>query len=186
MISANSLAQEKVIAYNQPIKKKPGRKKKLSKLAQLLLNLPRGFTFTGPNNCCTEEYILSQLKNDLILNSKEKSANKSSNSLQSLLANGNFFTVGLFEVNIDEASVKDLKAMRKLLPRQEYILLKNRKCARLNRYRKRDQAKNLLDENKQLRDDNARLRALLGISKREYSEKECSSYCSDTAGGVDA
>ena len=40
-------------------KKKPGRKKtKLSKTAILLANLPKGFTFIGPEGHCTEEYIM--------------------------------------------------------------------------------------------------------------------------------
>ena len=91
--------------------------------------------------------------------------------------------MGLFKINLDEASIKDLKAMRKLLPREEYTLLKNRKCARFNRFRKKDQTKNLLEENKQLREENARLRTLLDINEREYSHEKFSSHCSDTAGG---
>ena len=70
LTATNNLAHEKQIVNNQAPKQKPGRKKKLSKLAQLLLNLPKGFTFTGPSDCCTEEYILSQLRNDILLNSR--------------------------------------------------------------------------------------------------------------------
>ena len=77
--------------------------------------------------------------------------------------------MGLFNINIDEASIKDLKAMRKLLPREEYTLLKNRKCARLNRFRKKDQTKSLVEENMLLREENARLRTLLGIKERDNS-----------------
>ena len=46
-----------------PAKKKPGRKRtKLSKTAQLLANLPTGFTFIGPLGQCNETYILAELK----------------------------------------------------------------------------------------------------------------------------
>lgn len=45
--------------------------------------------------------------------------------------------IGSFRINIDEVRVADLKAMRKLLPRSEYKLLKNRKCARLSRSRRK-------------------------------------------------
>ena len=48
------------------------------------------------------------------------------------------FNIGLFRIDIHEVSVADLKAMRKLLPRAEYKLLKNRKCARLSRSRRKE------------------------------------------------
>ena len=47
-------------------------------------------------------------------------------------------TIGCFRINIDEVRVTDLKSMRKLLPRSQYILLKNRKCARLSRSRRKE------------------------------------------------
>lgn len=49
-----------------PAKKKPGRKRtKLSKLDQLLKNLPLGVSFLGPAGHCKKEYILEQLKDGL-------------------------------------------------------------------------------------------------------------------------
>ena len=50
-----------------PAKKKPGRKPtKLSKNAQLLANLPTGFTFIGHPDQCNETHILAELKDHLL------------------------------------------------------------------------------------------------------------------------
>ena len=53
--------------------------------------------------------------------------------------------------------------MRKLLPRIEYKLLKSRKCARLNRSRRKEQTEILIAENKRLLAENAILRQKLGM-----------------------
>ena len=54
--------------------------------------------------------------------------------------------------------------MRKLLPRAEYKLLKNRKCARLSRCKRKEQTLSLIEENKRLMSENAWLRSQLGMS----------------------
>ena len=119
------------VALSVPERRKPGRKKtKLSKQAQILADLPQGFTFIGPLDCCTEEYILESLK------SGSKSALNS--SLSQVESDQHIFRIGCFELNLDEVRVQDFKKMRKLLPKPEYKLLKNRKCARLSRSRRRE------------------------------------------------
>ena len=67
-------------------------------------------------------------------------------------------TIGSFRINIDEVRVVDLKSMRKLLPRLEYKLLKNRKCARLSRSRRKEQTSALMTMNMRLKEENAKLR----------------------------
>ena len=57
----------------------------------------------------------------------------------------------------------DLKAMRKLLPRADYKLIKNRKCARLSRSRRKEQTTELILANKRLMLENAQLRQQLGL-----------------------
>ena len=66
--------------------------------------------------------------------------------------------IGSFRINIDQVRVADLKSMRKLLPRSEYKLLKNRKCARLSRSRRKEQTVSLMEMNEHLKRENARLR----------------------------
>ena len=111
-------------------KKKPGRKRtKVSELTKLLTNLPNGVTFTGPEGCCTEEYVLDTLKNDHLCNG-------ASDDLVSLSAQSNIveseaqvFDIGSFRIDLRTVKVQDLKTMRKLFPKAEYKLIKNRKCA---------------------------------------------------------
>ena len=66
--------------------------------------------------------------------------------------------IGSFLVNIDQVRVADLKSMRKLLPKQEYKLLKNRKCARLSRATRKKREVALMEMNSRLKRENARLR----------------------------
>ena len=77
------------------------------------------------------------------------------------------FIIGSFRINIDKVRVADLKSMRKLLPRSEYKMLKNRKCARLSRSRKKEETAALMETNDRLKKENARLREVLGLPKVE-------------------
>lgn len=67
--------------------------------------------------------------------------------------------------------------MRKLLPRNEYKLLKNRKCARLSRTRRKEQTQTIININKRLKEENALLRQQLGLPPEE--EKTISLNSSD-------
>ena len=49
------------------------------------------------------------------------------------------FLICQFVIDIARISVKDLISMRKLLPYQEYRVLKNRKCARESRKKRKQQ-----------------------------------------------
>ena len=80
------------------------------------------------------------------------------------------FTIGSFRINLDQVRVPDLKAMRKLLPRNEYKLIKNRKCARLSRSRRKEQTSYLIEMNKRLLDENAALRRELGLPPKQDHE----------------
>ena len=91
-------------------------------------NLPRGFTWIGPPGLCTEEYVLSHLTTE---DFEKAPLCKAVDNEQRL------FTVGLFRIDIQEVQVQDLKDMRKVLPRPQYKLLKNRMCARLGRSRRK-------------------------------------------------
>jgi hypothetical protein len=48
------------------------------------------------------------------------------------------FIICQFVIDIVEVSVKGLIAMRRVLPRQEYRLIKNRKCARVSRRKRKE------------------------------------------------
>ena len=160
-------------------KKKPGRKRtKLSKIDQLLINLPAGFTFLGPPGHCKKDYILEQLKDG------PKKGGQDSISAQNCLeqtadTDSQTFRVGLFCINILEVSVANLKAMRKLLPRPEYKLLKNRKCARMSRFRRKEQTSEYEALNKQLQEENSQLRRQLGLPAADPKMLNLSADSSD-------
>ena len=144
-------------------KKKPGRKRtKLSKTSILLANLPKGFTYNGPPGHCNEIYVMSQLKNDMMLGNQDDLSACQRLDLTTD-SESRTLTIGSFRIDIDEVRVADLKSMRKLLPRPEYKLLKNRKCARLSRYRRKEQTSSLLAMNRKLKEENSRLRFQLGL-----------------------
>lgn len=110
---------------------------------------------------------MSQLKNDKMCN------DSTAQSQRSDLAEDNdarTFTIGSFRIDIDEVRVQDLKAMRKLLPRNEYKLIKNRKCARLSRSRRKEHTTQLIEMNQRLMEENAALRRQLGLPIKESHE----------------
>ena len=148
-----SVAQQPPTITAPKEKKKPGRKRtRISKIEQLLRNLPKGFVFTGPDGCCTETYILEQLKNDCVLESKEDAQSSASHRLDGTQdTETRSFQIGCFLIDIDVVKVSDLKAMRKLLPRGDYKQIKNRKCARLSRFRRKELTLNLQEQNRRLR-----------------------------------
>ena len=82
------------------------------------------------------------------------------------------FLIGSFRIEIDEVRVQDLKAMRKLLPRNEYKLIKNRKCARLSRSRRKEHTTQLMEMNQRLLEENAALRRQLGLPPKQSHEFE--------------
>ena len=165
-------------------KKKPGRKRtKLSKTAQLLANLPLGFTFVGPEGCCTEDYVLAELKNELLCqNSDEFSASRRLEMTAE--SDSRVFSIGLFTLDLERVKLSDLKSMRKLLPRTEYKLLKNRKCARRSRFRRKKQTLSLIEINQKLREENAMMRLQLGLppAAEESHDNESSYYDNDSDG----
>ena len=76
--------------------------------------------------------------------------------------------------------------MRKLLPRREYKLIKNRKCARLSRSRRKEHAEQLMEMNKRLLAENAALRRQLGLPVKQSQdfEKDSSDDENDSGGAL--
>ena len=50
----------------------------------------------------------------------------------------NIVHIGCFRIDLEQIAVKDLIKLRKKVPKEEYRLLKNRKCARESRKKKRE------------------------------------------------
>jgi len=166
-------------------KKKPGRKRtKLSKTAQLLANLPPGFTFVGPEGYCTEEYVMAELKNEQLCQQKGDEFSASRRLDMTAESDSRVFNIGLFTLDLERVKVSDLKIMRKLLPRTEYKLLKNRKCARRSRFRRKKQTLTLIEINQKLREENAMMRLQLGLppAPEESQDNELSFYGNDSDG----
>ena len=94
------------------------------------------------------------------------------------------FNIGLFTLDLERVKVSDLKSMRKLLPRTEYKLLKNRKCARRSRFRRKKQTLSLIEINQKLREENAMMRLQLGLppAAEESHDNESSYYDNDSDG----
>ena len=62
-------------------------------------------------------------------------------------SDSHIYTIGLFTLDVEQVKVSDLKSMRKFLPRTEYILLKNRKCARMRRCQRKKETLTLIEIN---------------------------------------
>jgi hypothetical protein len=56
------------------------------------------------------------------------------------------FLICQFVIDIELVTIKGLIAMRSVLPSQEYRLLKNRKCARESRKKRKQQSVSTLDQ----------------------------------------
>ena len=89
---------------------------------------------------------MDQLKNDSLLGSNgakhvEQLSLDRSDSHQIL-------QIGSFYVDVDEMQVSDLVQMRKLLPRVEYKMLKNRKCSKLSRIKRKEENSEIIAQNK--------------------------------------
>ena len=69
--------------------------------------------------------------------------------------------VGLFAVQIETLGMKNFMLMRKLLPRKEYTLAKNRLSSRISRRKNKDTLVALKEKNLALLRKNCKLRRLL-------------------------
>ena len=69
--------------------------------------------------------------------------------------------VGLFAVQLQILNLKSFMLLRKLVPRKQYILIKNRISARHNRTRKKDLLASLKHKNSKLVSENNRLKRLM-------------------------
>lgn len=78
---------------------------------------------------------MSELKNSLLLQDKSDLNRK---ELAPIADDCKMFPIGSFLIKIDQITIANLKKMRKLLPKNEYQLLKNRKCAQLCRASKKE------------------------------------------------
>ena len=54
--------------------------------------------------------------------------------------------IGLFKIDLDVVTIKGLIQMRRILPKAEYRLIKNRKCARVSRQKRKEKANTLQDK----------------------------------------
>lgn len=73
----------------------------------------------------------------------------------------NIVEVGGLRIDIERITDQEMYSLRKVLPRKEYRLLKNRKSARKSRKRRKAELSSLRDEIRALRQENQRLRALV-------------------------
>lgn len=114
----------------------------------LLCSLPEGVTFIGDPSDFNEVFLSLLAKE----RQKQLSAQpKIKVELQqykntSTLRNTDQFLICQFVIDISRISVKDLISMRNLLPSQEYRLLKNRKCARESRKRRKQTTKSISEQ----------------------------------------
>ena len=69
--------------------------------------------------------------------------------------------VGLFQIDLDVVTVKGLIQMRRILPKAEYRLIKNRKCARVSRQKRKDVQMTLVQRLDKLEAENKNLRIRL-------------------------
>ena len=82
------------------------------------------------------------------------------------------FVLCQFVIDIRRVSVKGLIEMRAILPQQEYRLLKNRKCARESRLRRKEQTLGTLEELQICRKENETLKSRIKFLEQQLSAKE--------------
>ena len=90
-------------------------------IQDIMNDLPKGFNYT-PKGQHAEHFIQTENSDECIGNGQIADER---------------IKAGDFVVELDEISMKDLKKMRKLIPRNAYISIKNRKSARLIRTKKK-------------------------------------------------
>jgi hypothetical protein len=88
--------------------------------------------------------------------------------------------IGQFQIDLDAVTVKGLILMRRILPKDEYRLIKNRKCARVSRQKRKEKSTTLVDKLAQLEAENKKLRMKilnLECNKSMMSSKGSMSSC---------
>ena len=88
--------------------------------------------------------------------------------------------IGFFQIDLDAVPVKGLILMRRILPKDEYRLIKNRKCARVSRQKRKEKSHTLMDKLAQLEAENKKLRMKilnLECNKSVMSSKGSISSC---------
>ena len=88
--------------------------------------------------------------------------------------------IGLFQIDLDAVTVKGLILMRRILPKDEYRLIKNRKCARVSRQKRKEKSTSLVEKLAQLEAENKKLRMKilnLECNKSMMSSKGSMSSC---------
>lgn len=68
------------------------------------------------------------------------------------------FLICFFLIDIERVSVKGLISMRPVLPTQEYRLLKNRKCARESRRKRKQQTLSTIEQLRLCQEENETLK----------------------------
>ena len=82
----------------------------------------------------------------------------------------NIVEVGGLQIDIERITDQEMYSLRKVLPRKEYRLLKNRKSARKSRKRRKAELSSLRDEIRALRQENQRLKQLVGEDSKPSGE----------------
>lgn len=140
---------------------KRGRKRipRDSKVQMILNNLPTGVTYIGPAGLMTEENVMAYAKNPTLFKENNSMArmedeclferpqpksgrddNGSSSQENIEQVDQKTLKIGLFQIDLDTVTVKGLILMRRVLPKSEYRLIKNRKCARVSRQKRKEKA----------------------------------------------
>ena len=91
-------------------------------------------------------------------NSKKPSKVSTSASAKRHSKNPNIVEVNGLKIDIEKITDQEMYALRKVLPRKDYRLLKNRKSARKSRKRRKVELSTLRDEIRALKHENHKLR----------------------------
>ena len=146
------------------------KRKVISKTSQLLNCLPESIRFIGRPDVYSEEFFAQYARQQKHqINSEEDTATYCSSDIEALNAElaPNETRIGLFAIQLDLVSLKNFMLLRKLVPRKDYILIKNRISARFNRSRKKNQLDSLKHFNRKLMSENQRLKRLVAQQMRD-------------------
>ena len=77
--------------------------------------------------------------------------------------------LGLFAIRLDQFDLSEMKKLRKVFPRFEYTLMKNKLRARNTRKMKRNNLRDLMASNAALKAENKKLKKLLRCNLQKLS-----------------
>lgn len=139
-------------------------------MEKIVTELPPGVSYIGPPHGLNAAYVAAWLLLEERMRERDKKSGVREPEISSF--EGNTITAGLFQVNLAEISLEDLKEIRCVLPHPDYYKIKNRKSARCHYEQEKHIKQTLNDQNRRLKMEIGVLRRRLGLEPIDYQQDE--------------